>query len=94
MLRGRNLPWDTAIHDRTEALAIFAATPQFSVDLRSVIVDGERAALELVGSAATTVGCTLENGSETTCYQLEDAGLASASTGLISLIRTISRRVG
>ncbi|MEG9225534.1 YHYH protein [Aeromicrobium sp. Sec7.5] len=42
-----------------------------SVDISSLFVDGA------LTSEAATVDCTLENGSETTCYQLEVASLAS-----------------
>ena len=41
------------------------------VDMSSLFADGA------LTSEATTVDCTLENGSETTCYQLEVASLAS-----------------
>ncbi len=48
-----------------------AATGGSAADVPSLFAD---AALT---SAATTVDCTLENGSETTCYQLEVSSLAS-----------------
>jgi ketosteroid isomerase-like protein len=55
LLHGMNLPWEKSIYDRAETLAIFtgifATTDQFALELRAVIADGDRAALELVGNA-------------------------------------------
>ena len=48
-----------------------AATRGSTVDVAALFAD------EALTSEATTVDCTLENGSETTCYQLEVASLAS-----------------
>jgi ketosteroid isomerase-like protein len=52
---GMNLPWNKSIYDKRETLskfrAIFAIAEQFSIELRSVIAEGDRAALELVGNA-------------------------------------------
>jgi ketosteroid isomerase-like protein len=56
---GMNLPWEKSIYDKTETLRIFgrifSATDQFALELRSVIADQDRAALELVGSAVHPV---------------------------------------
>ncbi|MGA9344600.1 MAG: YHYH protein, partial [Nocardioidaceae bacterium] len=48
-----------------------ASTDKGAVDLTTLFTDGA------LTSEPTTVDCTLENGSETTCYQLEVASLAS-----------------
>jgi ketosteroid isomerase-like protein len=53
LLRGLNMPWEKAIYTKAETLDIFSrlfTIPQFSVDLRSVIANEDRAALELVGN--------------------------------------------
>jgi ketosteroid isomerase-like protein len=53
LLRGLTLPWQKAIYTKAETLDIFSrlfTIPQFSVDLRSVIANEDRAALELVGN--------------------------------------------
>jgi ketosteroid isomerase-like protein len=54
LLRDLNLPWQKAIYTKAETLDIFSrlfTIPQFSVDLRSVIANEDRGALELVGNA-------------------------------------------
>ncbi|MWA01571.1 hypothetical protein F8568_014540 [Actinomadura sp. LD22] len=55
LLHGMNLPWGKAIYNKKETIdifsGIFAASEQFSLDLRTVIASGDRAALELVGDA-------------------------------------------
>jgi ketosteroid isomerase-like protein len=53
LLRSLKLPWDKAIYTKTETLDIFSrlfTIPVFSIDLRSVIANEDRAALELVGN--------------------------------------------
>ncbi len=55
LLAGKNLPWAKSIYDKAETLAIFgrifAATNRFAVRATSVIVDGDKIAIELVGDA-------------------------------------------
>ncbi|WP_148288454.1 nuclear transport factor 2 family protein [Ilumatobacter nonamiensis] len=55
LLDGMNLPWQQSIYDKAETLevfrGIFAATDQFQLELKSVIADGDRAAIEAVGDA-------------------------------------------
>ena len=48
-----------------------SGTDAEAMDVSSIFADGA------LTSEATTVDCTLENGSETTCYQLEVASLAA-----------------
>ena len=58
---------DSASNDSSDA----AGAGGDFVDVSSLFADGA------LTSEATTVDCTLENGTETTCYQLEVASLAS-----------------
>ena len=63
---------DTSASDGTTADASGAATAGGEmVDVASLFADGA------LTSDAVTVDCVLENGSETTCYQLEVASLSS-----------------
>jgi ketosteroid isomerase-like protein len=59
LLAGRNIAWTKSIFDKPETLTkfsrIFAAAPQFGIELRSVIAEDDRAALELVGHAVNPV---------------------------------------
>jgi ketosteroid isomerase-like protein len=53
LLGSLKLPWEKAIYTKAETLDIFSrlfAIPVFSIDLRSVIANEDRAALELVGN--------------------------------------------
>jgi len=76
LLRGMNLPWQKSVYDKAETLgifsSIFAGTPQFSIELRSVIADGDRVALELVGNGRNQAsGRTYDN---LYCYVFECRG--------------------
>ena len=55
LLAGMNIAWTKSIFDKTETVTkfsrIFAAAQQFAIELRSVIAEEDRAALELVGAA-------------------------------------------
>ena len=55
LLDGKNLPWQQSIYDKAETLEVFrgiyATTDQFQLELKSVIADGDRAAVEVVGDA-------------------------------------------
>jgi ketosteroid isomerase-like protein len=55
LLRGRNLPWEKAIYNKAETIAIFSsifqATPQFSISPKSYIAQGDRVAVEVIGNA-------------------------------------------
>lgn len=63
---------DTATEDNESTSPSETATSgQTTVDVPSLFADGA------LTSEATTVDCTLENGSESTCYQMEIASLAS-----------------
>jgi ketosteroid isomerase-like protein len=55
LLMGMNIAWTKSIFDKAETLTkfsrIFATAQQFTIELRSVIAEDDRAALELVGDA-------------------------------------------
>jgi ketosteroid isomerase-like protein len=55
LLEGRNLPWNKAIYDKAETIAIFQgifqATPEFSIQPHSFTAQDDRVAIELVGEA-------------------------------------------
>lgn len=55
LLAGRSLPWAKAIYNKAETIAIFSGifqrTPEFSINPRSFTAEGNRVAVELVGSA-------------------------------------------
>lgn len=59
LLSGMNIPWTKSIFDKSETLTkfsrIFGATDLFTIELRSVIAQGDRAALELVGTAVNPI---------------------------------------
>jgi ketosteroid isomerase-like protein len=55
LLAGKNLQWEKSIYDRAETLEIFGrifgTTSEFGITPTSVIADGDRIAVELVGRA-------------------------------------------
>lgn len=55
LLKGKNLPWEKAIYNKVETIAIFSsifqANPQFSISPQSYIAQGNRVAMELIGNA-------------------------------------------
>jgi ketosteroid isomerase-like protein len=55
LLKGKNLPWKKSIYNKAETLEIFGgilgAVREFRVELTSVISDGDKMALELLGTA-------------------------------------------
>lgn len=55
LLKGRNLPWDKAIYDKAETVAIFAGifarTGEFSIAPHSFTAQDDRVVVELTGAA-------------------------------------------
>jgi hypothetical protein len=55
LLAGRNIAWTKSIFDKAETITefsrIFATAQQFTIELRSVIAQDDRVALELIGDA-------------------------------------------
>jgi len=73
LLSGMNIAWTKSIFDKTETLTkfsrIFATAQQFAIELRSVIAEEDRAALELVGAAVNPVNGRRYN--NLYCYVVE-----------------------
>ena len=60
LLRGKNLPWEKAIYNKDETIAIFSTifdtAAEFHIEPHAFIEDGDRIAVELVGNAYTEEG--------------------------------------
>ena len=56
LLEGKNLMWPKSIFDKAETLqvfaGIFAATPEFSIEVRSLTAEKDRVVVEAVGTGA------------------------------------------
>ncbi len=55
LLAGRNLMWPKSIFDKAETIeifrGIFARTPEFSIEVRSITADEDRVVVEAVGTS-------------------------------------------